>query len=265
MRLLATRAMRHYYRQLRVCDCFSFTNYQNRLNKGGSGTRLRLSQQILENVECGRLRLRKKFCKCWIFSFLGQKTNFADRWSIWIRIFTDGFSSELRPRAVQLSVCRSEGASTQHISKYCKLLPTYMWLVCCCRWLRTTSRTTCGSSARWRWPAPSGMTYLPTPFPCQFFYLSIVLFKNLIWTFLTKICSVCPYFLLYFTEHFLSFPVSTSTGCHPSTGSSFPPSWRDSTTSFPAASSPSSTSRSWSSSSQVPHLYMIWDRIPAFC
>ena len=54
------------------------------------------------------------------------------------------------------------------------------------------------------------MTYLPTPFPCQFFYLSIVLFKNLIWTFLTKICSVCPYFLLYFTEHFLSFPVSTS-------------------------------------------------------
>ena len=126
MRLLATRAMRHYYRQLRVCDCFSFTNYQNRLNKGGSGTRLRLSQQILENVECGRLRLRKKFCKCWIFSFLGQKTNFSDRWSIWIRIFTDGFSSELRPRAVQLSVCRSEGASTQHISKYCKLLPTYL-------------------------------------------------------------------------------------------------------------------------------------------
>ena len=129
MRLLATRAMRHYYRQLRVCDCFSFTNYQNRLNKGGFGTRLRLSQQILENVECGRLRLRKKFFKCWIFS-LGQKTNFADRWSIWIRIFTDGFSSELRPRAVQLSVCRSEGASTQHISKYCKLLPTY----CTCDW-----------------------------------------------------------------------------------------------------------------------------------
>ncbi len=37
----------------------------------------------------------------------------------------------------------------------------------------------------------------------------------------------------------------------PATGSSCPHSWRDSTTSSHAASSPSSTSRSWSSSSQV--------------